>query len=1271
MSGVEIRVKANASQATREMSKLERSITNLDVRTSRLTNSFQKMAIGLTAAFSATIVVKGITRAADSMTNFSNRVNLVTRDITKTNAVLKELFAISARSRGSVDAAAETFNRFGLALKGSGRSTKELLRVTEAVQQAAVLSGSAAETAKSAIIQLGQGLASGQLRGQELNSVLEGMPRLAQAIADGMGIPFGKLREAAEDGLLTAEAVFDAIRDGADEMNSEFGTLDATVAGLATVFGDAWTRALANMDKVIGVSDLVKKAIISSTKAVNFLGQNIEEWALRARIGLTLLRLDVKYFAQDVMDDISGLFTDEIDASKFLDGIQSAMANSKNNVIATVEEIKDVVKNMWRRESGYIPMDTAITQVDLSDKIFTGFSSAISGLTRFKDNVVAIFYEIWDRVVGRSLWTGIFDPSHMEAGQSLSVGSSLKTFLDKPLDQLKAWGAKIIEVFNNLNKKVVSEYKDMLVEIESRGGLKTTITDGLAEAWSSTLSSMTEAWDYFGDYTYLKSGGRIDLPFSEEIRNSFQRAIDFSSDYYNTFLDLLKKTPLVIGAIAIAESVTESFDNIIANTEEYFNANSDQLAAAISVALGIALKRSIRELVLKGALAGAFLSAANVLGNDKEFLAAINKVARGFGKALKDALSGEGDIVANVIEGIKNIASSIGSGFVDGFFGKDFNSEFSDKLATALVLIAGAFLITPGLSASLLRLGSGLIKRIFKGLKGPEALKQLRSGIFALISNPAVLAAAAIGLSVFLLTSESELSEKLRDLIAGTVEKVINLPVNLLTGSTGTVSDRNTNAINRDINNDPLNSALIANLETSSLNSMTIAQSEAALESWQDELDRLSDLGLLGRMLNSSAIGEFEEAIRKITNRLDNLSSGILQVQKSSVVAAPTFTPSNSLLPLDVGGFNSGGAVNGKGTGTSDEIPAMLSNGEFVMKASAVSKFGPDFMAKVNAGIMPKMLAGGGLSGDIADLESARARAVSRNEYGDVATIDALLARARLSSTSSISDISTESSNTSSSISDDKSKSKKKDTAKTPEEIAESYAENFQGDFQNAFSTFLMTGDAKGFLLDLADSFSSNIINAFSESFTTALFSPEGGLGKSLGGIFEGVLGFGSKVGETVEGGITKGLAGNGGEGGITESLGSTLSGLFSGLGESISGFFSNLGGGGGSGAGGGIFSSILGFFGGVGMAQGGTVPSTSFSQAGKDSVPAMLMPGEMVLSKNAVANMNNGQKESQQQVYNINVTGDVSRQTRKEIVKMIPQITGGVNATNRERGGR
>ena len=173
----------------------------------------------------------------------------------------------------------------------------------------------------------------------------------------------------------------------------------------------------------------------------------------------------------------------------------------------------------------------------------------------------------------------------------------------------------------------------------------------------------------------------------------------------------------------------------------------------------------------------------------------------------------------------------------------------------------------------------------------------------------------------------------------------------------------------------------------------------------------------------------------------------------------------------------------------------------------------------------------------------------------------------------------------------------------------ESLATDFVSGLKNAFSNALATGDWKGFLESALDSLTMGIIS----SFTEGLLKP-----------FEDAIG------------------------GFMESL-------FSGMGS--------LGGGVGGGFG--------DFFGGLfGAANGGMVPTTPFSKSYADSVPTMLQPGELVVPVDQVDNFKNGGGGGGQ-TFNINVTGDVSRLTRSEIVKMMPEIAAGTNMLNKENGFR
>ena len=104
------------------------------------------------------------------------------------------------------------------------------------------------------------------------------------------------------------------------------------------------------------------------------------------------------------------------------------------------------------------------------------------------------------------------------------------------------------------------------------------------------------------------------------------------------------------------------------------------------------------------------------------------------------------------------------------------------------------------------------------------------------------------------------------------------------------------------------------------------------------------------------------------------------------------------------------------------------------------------------------------------------------------------------------------------------------------------------------------------------------------------------------------------------------------------------------------------------------IINSVVGqgvdfLMGAIGFNQGGIVPSTPNSKSYADSVPAMLQPGELVVPVDQVDNFMSGGSGGGGQTFNINITGDVSRLTRNEVVKMMPEIAAGTNMINKENG--
>lgn len=187
--------------------------------------------------------VRELVATADQYQNLQARLRLAVRSQEEFNRADAELFQIAQRNRAPLAETVTLYARLAPSLQALGRSQSDLLAATDAIGQAVALSGASSEAASGALLQLGQAFASGQLRGEEFNSVIEQTPRLAQAIADGMGVPLGSLRALAKEGQITAQAVLDALLDQRGRLAREYGSLPDTVAGALTRLKNAFLQA--------------------------------------------------------------------------------------------------------------------------------------------------------------------------------------------------------------------------------------------------------------------------------------------------------------------------------------------------------------------------------------------------------------------------------------------------------------------------------------------------------------------------------------------------------------------------------------------------------------------------------------------------------------------------------------------------------------------------------------------------------------------------------------------------------------------------------------------------------------------------------------------------------------------------------------------------------------------------------------------------------------------------------------------------------------------
>lgn len=207
-----------------------------------------KAVAGLLSVQTFASAVRSIGETADAYNLMNARLKLATGSQEAFNVAQAGLADIAKRTESPMASLVTLYGRISHPLQEAGRSQKEILKVTEAVATAFRVSGASAQEAENGVIQFAQALGAGALRGDEFNSVAEQAPRLMQALADGIGVPVGALKEMAAQGLLTAEVVTDALTSQLDVLRAEAESLPKTVGGAMTDLADRWNQAIGQAD---------------------------------------------------------------------------------------------------------------------------------------------------------------------------------------------------------------------------------------------------------------------------------------------------------------------------------------------------------------------------------------------------------------------------------------------------------------------------------------------------------------------------------------------------------------------------------------------------------------------------------------------------------------------------------------------------------------------------------------------------------------------------------------------------------------------------------------------------------------------------------------------------------------------------------------------------------------------------------------------------------------------------------------------------------------
>ena len=203
---------------------------------------------GIVATLAAGAGLKALTGLSDKLTSTTARLSFMVDDGGSVDALEQKIMASAQRSRSYYLDTASAIASMGSNAGRAFGNNDELIGFMELINKSFVIGGASAEGQSAAMLQLTQAMAAGALRGEELNSILENAPSIARAIESYMGIAEGSIKQYAEEGLVTAEVVKNAMFASADEINAKFESMPMTWAQIATKMQNT---ALAAFDPVL------------------------------------------------------------------------------------------------------------------------------------------------------------------------------------------------------------------------------------------------------------------------------------------------------------------------------------------------------------------------------------------------------------------------------------------------------------------------------------------------------------------------------------------------------------------------------------------------------------------------------------------------------------------------------------------------------------------------------------------------------------------------------------------------------------------------------------------------------------------------------------------------------------------------------------------------------------------------------------------------------------------------------------------------------------
>lgn len=272
MSDAKIRITAESAQA-------EKALGRLTKQSGLLTK-----ALGATAAFLGT---RALINYTTQWTDLNSRLKNATGSAENAQLAMASIEKTARKTYSPLAQTADVFIRNSMALNELGYTTKEQIKVSEALNNAIVVSGARGQQAASALDAFAKSIARGKFEGEDFNRIVENSPRLLQAMADGIGVTTRDLRQMVTDGVLTTNDAIQGLISQMGKLAQEADDMPTTISDAFVILENKLVSVVGKVDTFLGTTLGISSVLIGIADSTEMFVGALGGLALAAMFATT------------------------------------------------------------------------------------------------------------------------------------------------------------------------------------------------------------------------------------------------------------------------------------------------------------------------------------------------------------------------------------------------------------------------------------------------------------------------------------------------------------------------------------------------------------------------------------------------------------------------------------------------------------------------------------------------------------------------------------------------------------------------------------------------------------------------------------------------------------------------------------------------------------------------------------------------------------------------------------------------------------------------